>query len=124
MAIKNFADDITLDIYHGLNTKAARRVPRTVWPAAVRKMMLVSAADGDLAQSAERDHRREAWRDRGDRGAARSVDGHGSAGLVEPAGRLRSVARDAGDRRVEDRTDDSEEVGAVYGTTWIAVTGC
>ena len=44
MAIKSFADPTTSDIYHGLNTKAARRIPQRVWPAAQRKMTMVNIA--------------------------------------------------------------------------------
>jgi hypothetical protein len=34
MAIKSFADETTADIYHGINSKAARRIPREVWKPA------------------------------------------------------------------------------------------
>jgi proteic killer suppression protein len=44
MAIKTFADDTTSDIYHGINSKAARRIPERVWNAARRKMDLLNAA--------------------------------------------------------------------------------
>ena len=44
MAIKSFADDTTSDIYHGLNTKAARRIPKDVWKPAQRKMTLLHNA--------------------------------------------------------------------------------
>lgn len=44
MAIKSFADQTTSDIYHGLNTKAARRIPQLMWKAAQRKMSLLHVA--------------------------------------------------------------------------------
>lgn len=44
MAIKTFADDITSDIYHGLNSKAARRIPQSVWKAAQRKLTMLNVA--------------------------------------------------------------------------------
>jgi toxin HigB-1 len=36
--IRTFADDITRDIWNGVNSKAARRVPRSVWPVVQRKL--------------------------------------------------------------------------------------
>src|SRR5438034_8146156 len=44
MSIKSFADETTSDIYHGTNSKAARRIPREVWKAAQRKMSLLHTA--------------------------------------------------------------------------------
>jgi toxin HigB-1 len=44
MAIKTFSDDTTSDIYHGLNTKAARRIPQDSWKPAQRKMTLLHNA--------------------------------------------------------------------------------
>ena len=44
MAIKSFADQTTSDVYHGINSKAARRIPQRVWPAAQRKMTLLHNA--------------------------------------------------------------------------------
>jgi len=44
MAIKSLSDDTTKDIYQNLDTKAARRVPKEVWPAARRRMAALDAA--------------------------------------------------------------------------------
>ena len=42
--ILNFADKTTEDIYDGVDSKAARRIPRTVWAAAIRKLDMLNAA--------------------------------------------------------------------------------
>lgn len=42
--IKSFADRTTEDIYHGINSKAARRVDRPVWPVVVRRLDVLNAA--------------------------------------------------------------------------------
>jgi toxin HigB-1 len=44
LVIKSFADSATEDIYHGTNTKAARRIDRRVWPIVVRKLDFLNAA--------------------------------------------------------------------------------
>jgi len=44
--IQSFADDTTRDIFNGQNTRAARRIPRTLWRIAQRKMKQI-----DLARS-------------------------------------------------------------------------
>jgi proteic killer suppression protein len=44
MAIRNFADETTRDIYNGENTKAARRIPQDAWKPAQRKMSLLHNA--------------------------------------------------------------------------------
>jgi proteic killer suppression protein len=36
--IRTFADDTTRDIWNGVNSKAARRVPRALWPVIRRKL--------------------------------------------------------------------------------------
>lgn len=36
--IQSFADDTSRDLFYGDNTKAARRIPRTIRPIAQRKM--------------------------------------------------------------------------------------
>jgi proteic killer suppression protein len=36
--IRNFADDATRDIWNGVNSKAARRLPRPLWPMIRRKL--------------------------------------------------------------------------------------
>ena len=42
--ILNFGDQATEDIFHGHNTKAARRIPAVVWHTARRKLDLLNAA--------------------------------------------------------------------------------
>lgn len=44
MAIRTFADQTTSDVFHALNTKAARRVPQRVWTAARRRLDLLDKA--------------------------------------------------------------------------------
>ena len=36
--IRSFADDTTRDIWHGVNSKAARRIPKALWPVVRRKL--------------------------------------------------------------------------------------
>jgi proteic killer suppression protein len=36
--IRSFADDATRDIWNGVNSKAARRLPRPLWPVIRRKL--------------------------------------------------------------------------------------
>ncbi len=42
--VVSFADVTTADIYHGEDTKAARRVPKDIWPVSQRKLDMVNAA--------------------------------------------------------------------------------
>jgi proteic killer suppression protein len=42
--IVEFGDEATEDIFHGENTKAARRIPALVWRAARRKLDMLNAA--------------------------------------------------------------------------------
>jgi len=42
--IRRLADDTTRDIWNGVNSKAARRVPRPVWPIARRKLDQIDVA--------------------------------------------------------------------------------
>jgi len=44
VVIEPFADQTTEDIYNGMNTKAARRIDRQVWPVVVRKLDILHAA--------------------------------------------------------------------------------
>jgi len=37
-------DETTKDIYNGLNTKAARKIPKELWNLAQRKMDMINAA--------------------------------------------------------------------------------
>ena len=43
MVIRTLADDTTDDIWNGLNTKAARRIPRDLWPIVRRKLDQIDA---------------------------------------------------------------------------------
>ena len=36
--IRTLADDTTRDIWNGVNSKAARRIPRELWPNVRRKL--------------------------------------------------------------------------------------
>ena len=36
--IRTLADDTTRDIWNGVNSKAARRIPRDLWPSVRRKL--------------------------------------------------------------------------------------
>jgi len=36
--IRTFADDTTRDIWNGVNSRPARRIPRDLWPVVVRKL--------------------------------------------------------------------------------------
>jgi len=42
--ILDVADKTTGDIYDGVDSKAARRIPESVWKAAVRKLDMLNAA--------------------------------------------------------------------------------
>lgn len=42
--IRSFADDETADVYYGRDTKAARRLPKTIWPVIRRKLDAVHRA--------------------------------------------------------------------------------
>ena len=42
--IRSFADATTDDLFHGRNSKAARRIPRDIWPVVARKLDRVNAA--------------------------------------------------------------------------------
>jgi proteic killer suppression protein len=42
--IRSFDDTATEDVYYGLDTKAARRLPRMLWPVIRRKLDLLVAA--------------------------------------------------------------------------------
>ena len=35
---RSFADETTRDIWHGVNSKAARRIPKALWPVVRRKL--------------------------------------------------------------------------------------
>ena len=40
----NFGDEATEDVFHGENTKAARRIPVSIWKTAFRKLDMLNAA--------------------------------------------------------------------------------
>ena len=42
--ILTFADQATEDLYHGRNTKAARKIDRRIWQVAFRKLDILNAA--------------------------------------------------------------------------------
>ncbi len=42
--ILDFADKTTEDIYDGVDSKAARRIPESLWKVAARKLDMVNAA--------------------------------------------------------------------------------
>ncbi len=42
--ILDFGDQATEDLFHGINSKAARRIPQAVWDVARRKLDLLNAA--------------------------------------------------------------------------------
>lgn len=41
--IRSLADQTTRDIWNGVNTKAARRIPRDLWPIVQRKLDQIDA---------------------------------------------------------------------------------
>jgi toxin HigB-1 len=41
--IRTFADDTSRDIWNGVNSKAARRIPKEVWPVVRRKLDQIDA---------------------------------------------------------------------------------
>ena len=43
-AIRSFADEPTADVYYGRGTKAARRLPKTLWPVIRRKLDALNRA--------------------------------------------------------------------------------
>ena len=42
--ILDFGDQTTEDLFNGINSKAARRIPVSLWPIAVRKLDMLNAA--------------------------------------------------------------------------------
>jgi proteic killer suppression protein len=41
--IRSLADAATADIWNGINSKAARRIPRAIWPTVRRKLDQINA---------------------------------------------------------------------------------
>jgi proteic killer suppression protein len=44
--IRTLADDATRDVWNGVNSKAARRIPRELWPIVRRKLDQIDAVTG------------------------------------------------------------------------------
>lgn len=42
--IKTFADDATADVFSGIDSKAARKFPRQLWPVIRKRLFAVDAA--------------------------------------------------------------------------------
>jgi len=42
--IRNFGDEATDDLFHGVSSKASRRLPQTLWKVAQRKLDMLNAA--------------------------------------------------------------------------------
>lgn len=42
--IASFGDKVTQDLFDGVNSKEARRIPNQLWPVVTRKLDLVNAA--------------------------------------------------------------------------------
>ena len=63
--IRSAADDSTRDVWHGVNSKAARRIPKALWPVVRRKLDQIDAVTklddlrvppGNRLQALEADH--------------------------------------------------------------------
>jgi len=54
--VRSWSDKATEDVFHGVNSKAARSLPRTVWGALVRKLDRLDSATAlrDLANAGAR----------------------------------------------------------------------
>lgn len=59
MPIKTFADETTADIFNAIDSKAARRIAKDVWPSARRKMSILAAAASTLDLSRQPGNRFE-----------------------------------------------------------------
>lgn len=44
MMIRSLADDTTSDIWNGVNSKAARQIPKALWPVIQRKLDQIDSA--------------------------------------------------------------------------------
>jgi len=40
---RSFGDDSTRDVWHGVNSRAARRIPKALWPVVRRKLDQIDA---------------------------------------------------------------------------------
>jgi toxin HigB-1 len=54
------ADRITQDLYDGINSKEARKIPKQLWPVVVRKLDMLNAAHALVDLSAPPGNRLEA----------------------------------------------------------------
>jgi proteic killer suppression protein len=51
--IRSFADDATKDIWNGVNSKAARKIPQSLWPVIQRTLDQIDSVTAlDAANSA------------------------------------------------------------------------
>lgn len=69
--IQSFSDRATEDVFHGTNSKAARRIPRNVWPIVRRKLDILNAATNVTALRVPPGNRLEALQ--GDRAGSFSI---------------------------------------------------
>jgi toxin HigB-1 len=69
--IRSFADATTEDVFFGADTRAARRLPRTLWPLVRRKLDMVHAARSLLDLRLPPGNRLEALR--GDQAGRQSI---------------------------------------------------
>ena len=63
--IHSFGDDATKDVFHGINSRLARTIPKGLWAVVRRKLDMVNAATGVGALRVPPGNRLEALR--GDR---------------------------------------------------------
>ena len=69
--IRSFGDTATEDLFHGTNSKAARKIPKNLWAAVRRKLDLVNAATSVKALAVPPGNRLEALL--GDRAGSFSI---------------------------------------------------
>jgi proteic killer suppression protein len=69
--IRSFGDEATADVYVGTNSKAARRLPKPLWPVIRRKLDAIHRARSLADLRLPAGHRLEALR--GDRAGTYSV---------------------------------------------------
>ncbi len=41
--IQSFGDDATEDVFHGINSRAARQIPKELWPVVKRKLDMLDS---------------------------------------------------------------------------------
>ena len=58
--IQDFADAATEDLFHGISSKSARKIPQTLWSVARRKLDLLNAAQALMDLTAPPANRLEA----------------------------------------------------------------